>query len=293
MWKRFDEYIRGRSKRVGAILALGIVVDAVLLIGLFAARASAGLYFLPVGQGDSEMIVLQSGAKILLDGGPPGGAVLNSLDAILGPRDRYLDIVILTHPQLDHYGGLIDVLQRYDVGVFVSNGMTSDVPAYGDLAKALLDDGVRTVALQAGDTVRVGDGTLAVDWPSTAALQAGDLNLAAIVIEYSGGGMQALFTSDIDAKTEQAILPTLGGPANVLKVAHHGSKYSSSPELLAAVRPQVAVIEVGKNSYGHPASEALARLKDAGALVFRTDEDGLIKISASGGRLDISKLSVQ
>ncbi|MCL4404278.1 MBL fold metallo-hydrolase, partial [Patescibacteria group bacterium] len=109
MWKQFKEYIREHKKRVGVALALGLIADAILLFSLFAVCPGIGLYFLPVGQGDSELIVLRTGAKILIDGGPPGGAVLKSLDAILGPHDRYIDVVILTHPQTDHYGGLIDV----------------------------------------------------------------------------------------------------------------------------------------------------------------------------------------
>ena len=292
MWKQFEEYLRERKKRVGAALALGVIADAVLLLGLFAARPAAGLYFLPVGQGDSELIILQTGAKVLIDGGPPGGAVLNSLDAVLGPRDRYIDVVILTHPQIDHYGGLIDVLGRYGVGVFLSNGMGSGVAAYGDVGKTLAENGVRTAALQAGGAIKTGDETFTVDWPNAAAVKAGDLNLAAMVVEYSGEGLRALYTSDIDAKTEAAVLPNVGGTVNVLKVAHHGSKYSSSPAFLSALQPQVAVIEVGQNSYGHPAPEILQRLKDAGALVFRTDEDGLIEVSAIGGVLSASKLGL-
>ncbi len=292
MFKQIEDKIRDNKKRALSALALGIIADVVLLSGIFSVQADrAAVYFLPVGQGDSELIVLQGGAKVLVDGGPPGGAVLDSLGTILGPRDRYIDAVILTHPQLDHYGGLIDVLRRYDVGIFIGNGMTTGVAAYGDLLQALKARNVRQVELSSGDSILSGDNKLSVVWPNAAAVQSGDLNLAAMVMEYSGGGMKALFTSDIDSGTEAAFLPALSGTVNVLKVAHHGSKYSSSPGFLAAARPQVAVVEVGKNSYGHPAPETLARLADIGALVLRTDEDGLIKISALGNILAVSKLS--
>jgi competence protein ComEC len=292
MFKPIEDKIRNNKKRALNALALGVIADAILLSGIFSVQAGrAAVYFLPVGQGDSELIVLQGGAKVLVDGGPPDGAVLDSLGAILGPRDRYIDVVVLTHPQLDHYGGLIDVLRRYDVGIFIGNGMATGVAAYGDLLRALKARNVRQAALSSGDSIVAGGEKFAVVWPDAAAVQSGDPNLTALVMEYSGGGMKALFTSDVDSGTEAAFLPALSGTVNILKVAHHGSRYSSSPAFLAATRPQVAVIEVGKNSYGHPAPETLARLADTGALVLRTDEDGLIKISALGNALAVSKLN--
>jgi competence protein ComEC len=210
----------------------------------------------------------------------------------LGPRDRYIDAVVLTHPQLDHYGGLIDILRRYDVGIFASNGMTSDVAAYGDLLQTLRMRHVRQVTLSAGDSIVSGGDRFAVVWPDATAIQSGNPNFMALVMEYSGGGMKVLLTSDADAKMEMAVLPRLSGRINVLKVSHHGSKYSSAQEFLSAIQPQVAVIEVGKNSYGHPDPAVLERLAAVGAFTLRTDQDGLIGVAALNGRMAISQMGL-
>src|SRR3989344_5226187 len=95
------------------------------------------LYFLDVGQGDSEFVVLPGGVKVLIDGGPPNGRVLGALDGILSPTERYIDLVIMSHSQLDHFGGLIDVLGRYKVGAFLWNGRDGTTEAFENLKRTL------------------------------------------------------------------------------------------------------------------------------------------------------------
>ncbi len=273
-------------------LCLIFVVDLTLFSEIAAGPSGAAAYFLPVGEGDSELLILKSGVKILIDGGPPGPAASAALGYVLGPHDRYIDVVVLTHPQLDHYGGLIDVVKEYDIGVFVSNGMGTDVAAYGDLKKALARSSAEQVVLEYGDAIRSGGDIVKVMSPDGGTLAAGVLNDAALVLAAETGGIRSVFTSDIGVDVERAILARFGETTNVLKVAHHGSKYSSSPEFLGALRPQIAVIEVGRNSYGHPAPEVLDRLASIGAVFFRTDQDGLVKVSANAGALTISKLGL-
>lgn len=285
--------IEENFKKVIFYLTLFFILD-ILVFWQVADGASENrklsMYFLPVGQGDSELIILPGGVKILIDGGPPDALVLKNLDRILSPRDRYLDIVALSHVQLDHFGGLIEVLKRYNVGVFLWNGIHGKTKAADELMETIRESKVLLVSLAKGDSVRYGGSDIKVLWPPPTGATKVNLNETALVLELKSNGIHALYTGDIGAKTEAAIADFVDGTIDVLKVGHHGSKFSSSVNFLEAVRPAVAAIGVGKNSYGHPTAEALKRLSDVGARIFRTDRDGLIKLETDGGALKIFKV---
>lgn len=275
-----------REKRerlaVGLLGAL-VVFDAVLWY-LVAGRASAGgnleLDFLNIGQGDSELIQLPNGREpihILVDGGPDA-SVLRELGAALPPGDRYIDLVLMTHPQLDHFGGFVDLLERYDVGAFLGNGRKGEIRAYGALRELLAQKKIPYVQLREGDAVRAGDAHLAILSPSPEELLSGELNDTCLVAMLDAGGVRALYTGDIGANVEERLARDYDLRAQVLKVPHHGSRFSSSEPFLSEVHPAFAVIEVGKNRYGHPTPDALERLARAGARIFRTDHDGTVRM---------------
>jgi competence protein ComEC len=144
------------------------------------------------------------------------------------------------------------------------------------------------VTLVAGDKIIYGESETDVLSPVSGVKV--DINEDALVLALQSGDTKTLFTSDVGAKTETSILNSYAGPIDILKVGHHGSKFSSSANFLNILRPKVAVIEVGKNSYGHPTPEVLNRLADIGAQIFRTDQDGLIKFEPAGGALKIFKV---
>ena len=275
-------------------LALFFALDLLVywqIAGGFGAEGKLALYFLPVGQGDSELAVFPSGAKMLVDGGPPDALVLNALDKIFSPRDRYIDIVALSHEELDHFGGLIEVLKRYKVGVFVWNGIPKDTQAAGELEKTIKEMNVPAVTLAAGDEIKQEGSEVKVLWPPAGAKENnGSLNETALVLELESQGVRALYTGDAGTETEGNIADSIDGPIDILKVGHHGSKFSSSASFLDAIKPKVSVIEVGKNSYGHPTADALGRLADAGSEIFRTDKDGLIEFQPIAGALQIFKI---
>jgi beta-lactamase superfamily II metal-dependent hydrolase len=245
-----------------------------------------------VGQGDSELVILPGDVKLLIDGGPPDSLVLKNLDKILSPRDRYIDLVISTHPQQDHFGGLIEVLKRYKVGAFIWNGEIGTNPAMKDLLEIIKENSIPLVMLSAGDRI-IYDGSEA---NVLSPISGGkiDINEDALVLALLSEGMRTLFTSDVGEKTEKRIITDMADSVDkkidILKVGHHGSRFSSSVRFLNALKPKVAVIEVGKNSYGHPTPEVLNRLADIGAQVFRTDQDGLIKFEPSGKMFKIFKI---
>ena len=288
------EFIYGNFKKVIFFIALFFVLDVLVLLQISASSLVNGklsLYFLPVGQGDSELAVLPGGVKLLIDGGPPDSLVLKDLDKILSPRDRYLDVIILSHEELDHFGGLIEVLKRYKVGIFVWNGVPKQTQAASNLERTIKEMKIPTIALAAGDLINQGMNNLRVLWPPPNSKEnKGSLNETALVLELESGGLRTLYTGDIGADTEAGIIANGLSDVDILKVGHHGSKFSSSADFLNAIRPKVSVIEVGKNSYGHPTPEVLNRLADIGAQIFRTDRDGLLKFELSDGALKIFKI---
>lgn len=276
-----------KTKIIILVLAL-VILDAVVWWNIVADAASDDLrlHFLDVGQGDSELIALPGDVQMLVDGGPPAGRVLAALGDILSPTDRYIDLVVLSHAETDHFGGLIEVLKRYRVGAFIWNGRSGTARAFQDLMRAVEDSGARVVVLGAGDAIRYGTSRIDVLSPTPALLAGTIVNDTAFTLRLASEGATALFTGDIGPKVEELLAPLLRH-IDVLKVAHHGSKFSSTQGFLDAVRPALAVIEVGKNSYGHPTPDVLARLAAVGARVFRTDRDGTVEVVADGEGLRV------
>jgi len=246
------------------------------------------VYFLDIGQGDSELINLAGGVQILIDGGP-NKKILDELASILPVTDRYIDLVILSHPQYDHFAGLIDVLKRYQIGAFIYNGRKGEIKAFEDLEKVLKENKIKTIVLVQGDKIKYRNNQLDIISPASDFLKSKELNDTSLVISLQSAGAKFLFTGDIGFAVENYLAKNFDLKSDVLKVAHHGSRYSSGEEFLKKVNPKISVIEVGKNSYGHPTSQALNGLASVGSRVFRTDYDGTIKLIINGNKIDILK----
>jgi len=244
------------------------------------------LYFFDVGQGDAELVVLPNKVKILIDGGP-NNKVIRELDSVLRPTDRYIDLVVLSHPETDHFTGLIDVLKRYQVGAFISNGQKGQSQSFKDLKKIIQENEIKTIILAEGDKIRYQDNYFEILSPSQNLIFNNDLNEATLVMKLNAQDVKTLFTGDIGAPIENYLFQKYDLDIDILKVAHHGSKYSSSKKFLLNTSPKIAVIEVGKNSYGHPTKEVLNKLASVGAQIFRTDKDGTVKLLISNQEINI------
>ncbi len=278
--------MKNATNRLAVVLVgVLVVLDGILwyfLTPLIRGNASFALDFLNIGQGDSELMLLPYKSKIikiLIDAGP-NAQVLSEIQKIVPPYDRYIDLVLLTHPQLDHFGGFIDLLKYYDVGFFLSNGRRGETKAYGDLVRTLQERHVRELTLGEGDRIRYGNYLLTLLGPSKKDIVSKELNDTCLVVKLEGAPVTVLYTGDIGANIEHELVQKYDLTASVLKVGHHGSRFSSSQEFLEAVKPKMAVIEVGKNTYGHPTAEALSNLEGVGSKIFRTDKDGLIRVVA-------------
>ena len=252
------------------------------------------VYFLDVGQGDSILVVTPGGAQLLIDGGPsPLGAVRG-----LGPRmpfgDRDLDMVVLTHPDEDHFRGLTEVVDRYAVDLVMSNGGASLNPLYLEWEQALARDAenIRGVAAYRGQTIPLGDGArLEVLNPPPQLVRGtgSDSNNNGLVLRLVYGQVSFLLTADIEAEAEERLLRE-GRPlgSTVLKVPHHGSKTSTTPRFLAAVNPSAAVISSGaENPFGHPHTAVTDRLDTipGSGRTYVTADRGDIEFITDGARL--------
>jgi competence protein ComEC len=244
--------------------------------------------FFDVGEGESALVQTPSGQNILIDGGP-SAAVLQKLGGALPWTKRNIDLIILSHPHADHITGVIKVLERYKVRQVLTTDVLHTTPEYIAFLKLIKDKKIPLAIARTGQNIKLASG-VSVDilWPpiSYAGQQVDDLNSTSIVNKINFGETSVLFTGDTPIVNEQALITTSTNlRSQILKVAHQGSRTSSSEEFLRAVAPEFAVISVGKdNRFGHPHQEVLERLKNLSIKIFRTDIDGDISFVSDGKR---------
>ena len=294
MKNRWYQNIHGRAV---VVIIIFIFLDAYVWFIILGSRgvkdANAEFYFLDVGQGDSELITVPYGhsgnVNLLIDGGPDAKVVDRLKDA-LPAQDHYIDILVMTHPQLDHFGGLIDVLKNYDVGAFLWTGRKGTSMAYAALESEIKKRGVQTIILRAGDEILYNKINIKVLSPDERMLKSEELNDTSLVLLANSADTSILYTGDIGENIEKILMDNgIDLKASILKVPHHGSRFSSSDRFLRAVNPLAAIIEVGKNSYGHPTKQPLERLKNIGANIFTTKNEGTVRIEIRDQKLYVYK----
>lgn len=248
--------------------------------------------FFDIGQGDAALVVSPTGKRVLIDGGPPEGTPA-LLDGLAKRKIDRLDLIILSHPHLDHLGGLRKVVEKLPVAMYMDSGYESTSPPYNYLLKALATRGVQVVKATLGRNIDIGDGAnlrlLAPPSPWLVNTRS-DVNANSVIVRLSWRGRSVLFSGDAEPEAEQWLLNQYRNEpaalqAEVLKVPHHGGRFSSTAPFLAAVQPRLAVISVAAvNDYHHPTPEAMARLQKVGAQLFRTDQGGAITLRSRDGQ---------
>lgn len=243
-----------------------------------------------VGQGDA-ILLTKGSTQVLIDGGP-NKKVLACLSENMPFWDRKIELMVNTHPDKDHLAGLIDVIERYKVKELISNNLIEKTETFKKFQRQVASRKIKVYSPKKGDRIKINDFDFQVLWPEkrkgdsiiwqkylsdkvlgAQAIKEG-ANDYSIVLHFKYHNFDALLTGDITSRVEDRLIQEnhFSG-IEVLKVAHHGSKYSSSQEFLQAVKPKIAVISVGKNPWGHPTQEVLARLKSVGAKILRTDQE--------------------
>ncbi len=274
--------LRGGPRLAAAALAVGALLGAGPLRAA-AARARGGLevLFISVGQGDSALLRLPDGSAVLVDGGGAvgGGTDPGARDVVPLLRDlgvRRLSAAFVSHPHPDHVLGLAAVAQAFPPDIVFSNGDAGE----GESREVLAS--LRPVVLAPGDGWERAGVRFDVLGGAREQLASND---ASLVLRVSYGATSFLFPGDVEQKGEAAAVAAGGLAADVIKMPHHGSRTSSTAPFVAAVHPRRAVASVGLgNRYGFPHAEALARWRQAGTLVLRTD-DGAVRLLSDGRRV--------
>lgn len=244
------------------------------------------IYFLDVGQGDSE--ILRYGDHTMLIDAGTNASTTTLLSDIKSLGISKFDVVVATHPHEDHIGGLDAVINNYTIGKLYVPKVTTNTKTYSDMLTAIQKKGYTVTTPVPGATFNLGDVQCTIFAPNSQSYE--DSNNYSIVIKVTYGTTSFLFTGDAEVQSEEEMLAKgYDIKSDVLKVGHHGSDSSTSLQFLKAVSPQYGVIEVEQaNDYGHPHQVTLAKLAIANVKVYRTDLNGIIIFKSDGVGLTIS-----
>lgn len=253
------------------------------------------LVFADVGQGDATLIRTPAGHWVVVDVGPAddrwnaGERVVLPLLRRLGARR--IEALVLSHAHRDHVGGAAALTGALPIGIALEPGEHFDEASYRAWLEALASRSVRWHPVAAGDHWELDGVSFRLLHPPRGWSHAGeDLNEDSAVLEVRWQAFRAVLMGDAGLVTEAAMAGRFG-PADLLKVGHHGSRTASSAAFLEELQPQAAIISVGRNRYGHPTGEALGRLAAVGARIWRTDRDGAVTVESDGSHFTVSGAS--
>lgn len=249
--------------------------------------------FCDVGQGDGIFIRTPDGQDIVVDGGPDE-SILSCLSSHMPFWDRKIELMILTHPHLDHYYGLIQIAKRYSVNTFVTQPLETKDNGDKQLLSLLKEKQTKIHTTCQGDIMHLSEKiTVQTLWPANC--ERGivendiDFNTLSVSQLFSFGDFQLLLTGDVNAQIADEIDKSISN-VDVLKVPHHGSGTGMDEAFLSAINPKIAVISVGaKNRYGHPSATTLTLLNNAQINTLRTDKNGTIEIVSDGRKFWVKK----
>lgn len=260
------------------------------------------IFFIDVGQGDSTLIITPDKKTVLIDGGGSdsfdvGEKVL--LPYLLDRRILKIDYVLISHFDTDHCGGILTIMEKVKVKNIIISEQAEHSENYERFKKLMINKKIRLIEVKKGDKIKIGRySEFKILFPTSRLLSENPLNNNSIVAQFNYNNFKMLFTGDIEKLAEQQILKTEKAEirADILKVAHHGSKTSSIPEFIKAVRPKIALIGVGKNNtFGHPNQQTIKNLENIKCRIYRTDLQGeiIIKIDQKGRMNVKSKLKIK
>jgi len=271
--------------RYGLLLTLVIGGCTLSVLGGGQPSNFLAVHFLDVGQGDAILIQTPDGFEVLIDGGA-SSAVVQQLAAQQSWADRLIDVMIATHPDTDHVGGLNDVLERYQVDLIVQTEADSDSPAAAAFSSAATDENATIQYARAGQVIHIGASTTIEVLAPLSDTTSWRANSASVIVRLVYGDAAFMLTGDAPAAIEEYLVDAYAEEqlqANVLKLGHHGSQTSTSDLFLDAVQPQYAVVSAGlDNRYGHPAQSVMQRVFARNITTYHTGLDGTVSFYSDG-----------
>jgi competence protein ComEC len=269
-------------KRQINIIIFIVLVSLIFLWLSIDSQSNFQACFLDVGQGDAELFRTTSGQNILVDGGADN-KLLPMLGQCLPWWDRKIDYIFISHYHDDHYAGLVDLLDKYEVKNIITPAEKPDTALYSAWLYALYKYGLLEQTATTGQKYDFGQGII------LEILKADDVvsknaNDDSLVLKIADQQVDYLLMGDLPGEQEEILLKQNNNlRSEVLKVGHHGSKYSSTDDFLQAVEPQLCIIEVGNdNKFGHPHQDALDRLQKNNCLIKETQDSGTIRVFSDG-----------
>jgi competence protein ComEC len=244
-------------------LVIGALLLATILVWQTVGRETPSniltVAFLNVGQGDSTYIESPTHQQMIIDGGP-NGAVLSEIGKLMAWYDHYIDVIMIANSDVDHYGGFIDLLRRYRVGLVIESGTVGASASYKTLEDLIVQKKIKKVVAMRGQSIELGGGVhFDILFPDRGVAKL-NTNDGSIVGQLVYGSSTIMFTGDSPSAMEEFVLELDGAriKSDILKAGHHGSKTSASGSFVSAVAPKYAIISAGlDNKYGHPHQETL------------------------------------
>ncbi len=274
---------------MGVLLVLLLSTLSIWIPLTQSASASADLqvHFLDVGQGDAILVATPDGTQVLIDGGPDN-SILPELSSVMSYFDTHIDMVVATHPDADHIGGLVDVLALYEVDTILKTENEGESAVADSFMTAVAQEGAEVIYARRGQEFALGASTtLRVLFPETDP-QDMESNTSSIVVQIIYGDTTFLLTGDAPKSIEEYLVLVEGEhlQSDVLKVGHHGSRTSTSLLFLDEVAPTYAVISASAdNRYGHPHVEVTDALFNARVQTFSTAEEGTVTVRSDGAEV--------
>lgn len=285
------KYQEARQRYWRELIVLTLLLSNLLVfLTLYQKRpGTLHVYFLDIGQGDAIFVETPTHKRFLLDGGP-NKSVLSELGKVIPFGSKKIDLMIESHPDRDHIGGLPEVVSRYKVGLFLEPGVESDNSVDDELHRRIKENNIPDLLARRGMIVDFGDGVkLSILFPNTD-VSRWETNEASIVAKLEYGTKSFLLTGDSPISSENVLMSLDKSvlDSDVLKAGHHGSRTSTSLSYAEAVSPEYAVISAGKdNTYGHPHKETLDILNKVGAKIVSTIDLGTIEFETDGKTLEL------
>ncbi|MCR4274721.1 MAG: MBL fold metallo-hydrolase [Candidatus Campbellbacteria bacterium] len=285
----YTEHMRSWKLYLFALALLVFITGSIWYVAhQFEREPVLTVAFLDIGQGDSIFIESPSGKQMLIDGGPDKH-VIQQLSRVMPFFDRSVDVVLNTHPDKDHIGGLPEILRRYDVSYVMDPGIESDSGTYGyyiQLVEQEIQKGGKYIEARRGQIINFQDGAyVRILFPDRDVSAVTNNNNASIVVQVVYGNTEVMLTGDAPQSIEKYVVALDGATlkSDILKAGHHGSRTSSSPEFVRAVSPTYAIISAGKdNQYGHPHKEVMQLFASSSIQTLATYDLGIIIFESDG-----------